>query len=280
MAWTMKDYDESVAWKEQKRIRDRFLGIATVPFECFSGWFPLLEKMFEDIREAIPAGFESLWNLRQVKEKMAGLRVYNSYGSATAKPAPQAQVIQQKIERAVALAEARADRTCEICGGRGVLSACGGWYTVRCQEHADGTVPCGGRPSLRYSRYEYDEAADDVIDLALLTYRDALEREAARRREAIEHAVIGEFLNAETWIDDNGWPGWEDPVPRPLRRRVEPWDRAGPALSYPLASERWHPVTAWTHNWIVTIERRDRYAFPDSRSYPRSPKPVDEDDDG
>lgn len=276
MTWTMKDYDEASAWREQKRIRNRFPGIATVPFECLSGWFPLLEKMLEDIRKAIPPGFESMWNLRQVKEKMAGLRAYHSYGSEREKPTAQAKAIQQKIERAVALAEARADRTCEVCGGRGVLSARGGWYTVRCQEHADGTVPCGGRPPLRYSRYEYDEATDDVIDLALLTYRDVLDREAQRRGEEIEWAVIGEFLDAPPWIDDNGWPGWEDPVPRHKRRRVEPWDRAGPALSYPLASERWHPVTAWTKSWVITIERRDRYGFPDARSYLRSPGPVGE----
>jgi len=277
MTWTMKDYDNDAAWQEQKRIRARFPGIATMPFECMAGWFPLLERMFEQIRAAIPNGKESEWVLRQVKEKFGGLRVYWGYAEShrlgkNGKPG-RIEETRGKIQRAVALAEARADRTCEICGRRGVLSARGGWYTVRCQEHADGTVPCGGRPSLRYSRYEYDEATDDVIDLADLTYRDALEREAQRRGEVIEQAVIGEFLNAEPWIADSGWPGWEDPVPLHKRRRVEPWDRAGPALSYPLASERWHPVTAWTQNWIITIERRDRYAFPDARSYPRSPRP-------
>lgn len=273
MSWMMKDYDNDAAWQEQKRIRARFPGIATKPFECFGGWFPLLERMFEEIREAIPPGFESLWDLRQVKEKLAGLRVYHAYGSDSENTTPQADAIRQKIERAVALAQARADRTCEICGGHGVLSARGGWYTVRCQEHADGTVPCGGRPPLRYSRYEYDQATDDLIDLAKLTYRGAVEREAARRGEVIEWAVIDEFLDAEPWIDDSGWPGWEDPVPLHKRRHVEPWDRAGPALSYPLASEHWHPVTAWTTSWVITIEKRDRYGFPDARSYPRSPRP-------
>lgn len=131
MAWTMKDYDNEGAWEEQKRIRGRFPEIATVSFECMGGWHGILEKMFESIREAIPPGSEDRWSLWQVKEKMAGLRVYHSYANFVDDEQPEDAGIRRKIEAAVRLAEARAEHTCDICGLHGRLRARGGWYMTR-----------------------------------------------------------------------------------------------------------------------------------------------------
>ena len=140
MTWTMKDHDHASDRQDAQRIRERFPEIATVSFECMGGWHGILEKMFESIREAIPTGSEDRWSLWQLKEKMAGLRVYHSYANSVDDEQPEDADVRRKIEAAVRLAEARAEHTCDICGQRGRLRARGGWYMTRCDEHADGGV--------------------------------------------------------------------------------------------------------------------------------------------
>jgi len=167
MAWKMKDYDESVAWKEQKRIRDRFPGIATVPFECFSGWFPLLERMFEDIAAAIPEGKENAWALWQVKEKLSGLRVYWRYASDDT--SAEVEAIRSRIQKAVRLAEAQADHTCEICGARGRFHNKRGSFMLRCDEHADGGIADPDAKAIVYGiggkRFHFDPDADEFAPI-------------------------------------------------------------------------------------------------------------------
>lgn len=165
MAWTLKDYDNETAWEEQKRIRARFPGIATVSFECLSGWFPLLERMFEEIRAAIPPGFEDKWRLLQVKEKLSGLRAYWRYGSDD--KSPEVEAIRHRIQEAVRLAEARADHTCEVCGARGRLRNKRGSLMMRCDDHADGAVGSPDEEAIVYGiggkHFHFDPDRDAFI---------------------------------------------------------------------------------------------------------------------
>lgn len=167
MAWTLKDYDNETAWEEQKRIRARFPGIATVSFECLSGWFPLLEKMFGEIRTAIPEGKESEWALWQVKEKLSGLRVYWRYASDDT--SAEVEAIRHRIQEAVRLAEARADHTCEVCGARGRFRNKRGSLMLRCDEHADGGIEAPDEEAIVYGigkdRFHFDPDRDVFIQV-------------------------------------------------------------------------------------------------------------------
>lgn len=168
MTWTLKDYDNEAAWEEQKRIRKRFPGIATVSFECLSGWFPLLELMFEEIRAAIPPGSEDKWRLLQVKEKLSGLRVYWRYASDDT--SAEVEAVRHRITQAVRLAEARADHTCEVCGARGKFRNRQGSLMMRCDDHADGAVGSPDEEEIVYGigkdRFHFDPDRDEFVPVA------------------------------------------------------------------------------------------------------------------
>jgi hypothetical protein len=62
--------------------------------------------------------------VQQVKEKFGGLRFYFSGGD-------------ERIDGMVLMAEAIAERTCEVCGKPGRPRE-GGWIRTLCDEHAEG----------------------------------------------------------------------------------------------------------------------------------------------
>lgn len=45
-------------------------------FSCHAGWFDILERLFCEIAAILKDGDVQQWELRQVKEKLGGLRVY------------------------------------------------------------------------------------------------------------------------------------------------------------------------------------------------------------
>ncbi len=279
MSWSLDDHDHDADRLEYERIRARFPELVTVGFECMGGWYPLLERMFEDIRTAIPEGQEHDWNLRQIKEKFGTLRIYFwDYGSAPRKQrgGPQArglQAVHRQLDIAVMLAEFRAERTCDVCGSQGwhlVRGGIQGWHMTRCLAHGDGGLPLG-EPSRRRGALEYDEKADALVDLSGLSLAQLLDYEAGRLGEEIETALVGNFKGMSNAFDRLGWPGWVDPVPSHLRGRPLPWAEVRPHLHYetPLRSG-FHPVTAWTPSLVLTT-RRDLNGRPLVISVPREP---------
>lgn len=275
MTWTMEHHDHAADQAAAKAIRERFPELDIPPFECLGGWHGILERLLKDIREAVPEGGEGLLRIGQVKEKFGGLRAYVSYGvtgrAALQDESAEVTAIRTAIERAVFLAACRADRTCEVCGARGLHVVRGHWHMTRCREHADGGLP-RGLPQTRMGRWEYEESSDAVVDLSWLTLAQHIEREAGRCHEPVLQVVIGSWKGVPEWVEADGWPGWTDPVPRHKRHYVEPWDRAGPALSYDPRAAGWmHPVTAWTANWVL-VARCDFGGYPDVVSYPRNPR--------
>jgi hypothetical protein len=96
-------------------------------FEIDAGWSVIIEKLFDDIAAIVrPLGVKVM--VRQVKEKFGTLRFYWS--------APLDKANDEKVERAVELAEFRSECTCEACGAPGRLVNSGGWFNVACDEHA------------------------------------------------------------------------------------------------------------------------------------------------
>lgn len=101
---------------------------------CEEGWPELLERMCGRIETALREG-ESVHS-SQVKEKLAGLRVY---WRGQVAPGTSAQ-----INEAIALAEAPAACTCEECGAAAHLHSDAGRYQTLREAHAEGAkVPAG-----------------------------------------------------------------------------------------------------------------------------------------
>lgn len=135
---------------------------------CDQGWRDLLERMCSRIEAALRPGERV--HFSQVKEKLAGLRVY-WHGDLSPESAA-------RINEAVALAEARAACTCEECGHAGDLHKHGGRYQTLCDAHAKGAkIPAGpGQADIhtvrvpspegfRIAPRRYDRNADRFIDV-------------------------------------------------------------------------------------------------------------------
>lgn len=116
----MKTFKELKA-KYPRLIRPGFL------FECHEGWVSILDNYFAVIDRAMPQ--DGVYELRQVKEKLGSMRIYNSsYGETLSSV--------RAVTEAHALAEARSFYTCEYCGKRGVWSNRRGYLTTVCEDHA------------------------------------------------------------------------------------------------------------------------------------------------
>ena len=99
----------------------------TFMFECHEGWIGILDRYFAVIDRELPDG--AVYELRQVKEKLGALRIYDSsYGETLSSV--------RAVTEAHALAEARSYYTCEYCGKRGVWSNRRGYLTTVCEDHA------------------------------------------------------------------------------------------------------------------------------------------------
>ena len=116
----MKTFDELRA-KYPNLIPAKFV------FQCHEGWLGILDAYFAVIDSGMPEG--AVYSLRQVKEKLGSLRVYDSsYGETLSSV--------RAVTDAHALAEARSYYTCEYCGRPGRWSDRRGYLTTVCEDHA------------------------------------------------------------------------------------------------------------------------------------------------
>lgn len=82
------------------------------------GWKGIVTRLLADLEEMhLP-----YLQIRQIKEKFGGLRVYVSGGDAN-------------VIARIRLAEAEAIITCELCSATGKLHDQEGWFVVRCDDH-------------------------------------------------------------------------------------------------------------------------------------------------
>ena len=105
---------------------------------CRRGWYPIIVRL-----DRAMAGVDPLYEIHQVKQKFGGLRYY--YQPSASSPE------ERRVELAVLVraAEAEAARTCERCGGRGVLRRSStGWIETLCT-HCALTESRGGWRKLR-----------------------------------------------------------------------------------------------------------------------------------
>ena len=127
-------------FKVEKGIRRTLMGFG---FECDMGWFPILEKLFEDIQKLNPP---EEFEIIQVKEKFGGLRVYANYSS-------------DEIEKLIDEACEKASKTCEVCGKEAVLCTNKGWLKTVCPE----CIASGDEMLQRYKPCK-DEEDEDGTD--------------------------------------------------------------------------------------------------------------------
>ncbi|CUX03408.1 hypothetical protein [Agrobacterium genomosp. 2] len=99
----------------------------TFGFECDVGWIPILDAYFAVVDSVMPEG--GVYQLRQVKEKLGSLRIYDSSRGETAESV-------KAITEAHRLAEARSYYTCERCGKPGRWSNRDGVLLTVCEKHA------------------------------------------------------------------------------------------------------------------------------------------------
>ena len=83
------------------------------------GWRGLLEDLCERLHEVMSEAERAEFRVTQVKEKFGSLRFYTAATPRAAEPL---------IDRA----EEVSARTCERCGGPGVVHAHRGWYRCLC----------------------------------------------------------------------------------------------------------------------------------------------------
>lgn len=93
-------------------------------WECGNGWAPIIDVYLAIVDYHVPRGRG--YQLRQVKEKMGGLRIYDS--------ADVVDEVRAVLDEARELAECRSYYACEVCGRRGSLRG-RNWFRVRCDEH-------------------------------------------------------------------------------------------------------------------------------------------------
>ncbi len=112
---------------DELRAKYPRLGLGDVGFQCEQGWAKILDRYFEVVDREMPK--DAVYELRQVKEKLGTLRIYDSsYGETWASVTA--------VTEAHRLAEARSYHTCEYCGLPGVWSSRRGYLTTVCADHA------------------------------------------------------------------------------------------------------------------------------------------------
>jgi hypothetical protein len=83
------------------------------------GWHPILRELEEELNKIDPD-----FILQQVKEKFGGLRYY-----------AQSHIADPSFQQAIHAAEAKSERTCEVCGEPGEVKATYHWLKCLCETH-------------------------------------------------------------------------------------------------------------------------------------------------
>lgn len=99
------------------------------------GWAEVVARAIDRI-EAV-AGNSAVVRISEIKEKYGTLRIYTNV--------VRDPIMAAVVEEAVALAEARSECTCDVCGALGVLYEQGDVLATRCVAHGDG-APVEVRP--------------------------------------------------------------------------------------------------------------------------------------
>lgn len=154
---------------------------ANTPFEHGPGWIGVLDRFFADVDAVVPADVP--FRIAQIKEKFGTLRLYCEAMWPGKEPTGIFEVsfinsgerllqgvgeLDEKLEWAKRLAEARSAHTCEKCGGAGRLMVKNHYWYTACGEHADGGKPVEGETTFTSGgvKYRYDPSLDELVPAA------------------------------------------------------------------------------------------------------------------
>jgi hypothetical protein len=96
--------------------------------EIPSGWADLYTALVTNLEKS-----RATIEVQQAKQKFGELRVYVDRGS-------------DEIYELIDAATKRSRSTCEVCGTDAVLRDMKGFFSTRCDEHADGHAPAAAKP--------------------------------------------------------------------------------------------------------------------------------------
>lgn len=95
--------------------------------ECGDGWYPILEKLCEEIQGGVVKNYAPKVKFTQIKEKFGELRIYYSG-------------CDQYVEKLIDLAVVTSKSTCEQCGAQGASQrTCHGWIKTFCTDCFENT---------------------------------------------------------------------------------------------------------------------------------------------
>ncbi|MBX3576274.1 MAG: hypothetical protein KF723_03625 [Rhizobiaceae bacterium] len=126
--WYTRSYSVRML-EEYDRIQAKHPTLLDVGIECQLGWYPIVEAYLDEVARLLAEHPGATYDLRQVKEKFGGLRLY----------ADRSDDITDAVQAAYDRAARESERTCDVCGQPGAMRKIppGQWAT-RCDEHADG----------------------------------------------------------------------------------------------------------------------------------------------
>jgi len=110
-----------------------------------TGWFVIVDKMFQDINAVLDEAEAAQFQIIQIKEKFGGLRVcqdweFQGWGYWRPLEDPPLPGLHQGFERLFLIIEdaiRRAEQTCLRCGNPGSLRMIKGWHAPLCAAHAE-----------------------------------------------------------------------------------------------------------------------------------------------
>jgi len=126
-------------------------------FECGEGWAGILARYLEDVSALLPVGAE--FSLTRVQARYGTLTIdYEVAGVSNE--------IEDRLERATMVADARSVRCCDECGGKGEARE-GAWTAAACDQHARSKAEAAEVAvfTIRKVRYVYDDDVDDLVPL-------------------------------------------------------------------------------------------------------------------
>lgn len=135
------------------------------------GWRKLVETAVGRIARAVAGEQIGVILIDQIKSKYGALRLYYVARRGLSKSA------HDRVEEAVALAEARSGCSCELCGEEGRLYEHGKWLVTACDRHSKGRqVPVRpGRENIHIARMLKDDKSTIISCVRYLRETDTFQ---------------------------------------------------------------------------------------------------------
>lgn len=139
--WDNDKHDRIRAiWQELRQPHNHFFGNHCIGDEVGAGWWPILLETFDCIDDAVKEVPGAIFQIKQIKEKFGGLRIYCRtivQDEVEADHWIESEVgaaLRRKISEIIDDAGRKADRVCEVCGEPGEIRN-NRWMKTLCDTH-------------------------------------------------------------------------------------------------------------------------------------------------